>query len=253
MKTIKSNSLPSPFPLTVVTDVPLDKIFSHINPQRLFGKHFGLKGNYQRLIKEKNQKAVKLTQQVKEVQALVIEKNLITPKAVYRFFKIKRNGASLAVLNENEEEIETLTFSRQEPGHGVYLYDYFPDNTPDIAALFCATAGEGIARAAAAYRERAEYTTSHIISILSLECAEALADLLHQRIMAEWGASLPGCRFSPGYPLWPFLDHQLKLFKLLEIKKSIGVTLTDGLMMDPPASVTAMVVKPPETMLKRQE
>ncbi len=47
-------------------------------------------------------------------------------------------------------------------------------------------------------------------------------------------------RFSPGYGDW-LLEEQQKLFRLLDCSKQIGLTLTDGLMMVPTKSVTAVI------------
>lgn len=47
-------------------------------------------------------------------------------------------------------------------------------------------------------------------------------------------------RFSPGYGDWD-LAEQRKLFNLLDCSKKIGLTLTDGMMMVPTKSVTAVI------------
>ena len=47
-------------------------------------------------------------------------------------------------------------------------------------------------------------------------------------------------RFSPGYGDWPLEEQQL-IFKLLNCAKLIGLTLTDGGMMAPIKSVTAVL------------
>ncbi|MBQ7883937.1 MAG: Vitamin B12 dependent methionine synthase activation subunit [Phascolarctobacterium sp.] len=47
-------------------------------------------------------------------------------------------------------------------------------------------------------------------------------------------------RFSPGYGDWD-LAEQRKLFAILECEKKLGLTLTDGLMMAPSKSVTAVI------------
>jgi 5-methyltetrahydrofolate--homocysteine methyltransferase len=54
-----------------------------------------------------------------------------------------------------------------------------------------------------------------------------------------------GQRFSFGYPACPELEDQKKLFKLIQPER-IGIQLTDGCMMEPEASVTAMVFAHPE-------
>lgn len=47
-------------------------------------------------------------------------------------------------------------------------------------------------------------------------------------------------RFSPGYGDWN-LEEQRLLFPVLDCAKRIGLTLTDGLMMAPSKSVTAII------------
>ena len=47
-------------------------------------------------------------------------------------------------------------------------------------------------------------------------------------------------RFSPGYGDFR-LEHQAELFRILEVQKRIGVTLTEHLLMMPSKSVTAVI------------
>ena len=57
-------------------------------------------------------------------------------------------------------------------------------------------------------------------------------------------AKYQGIRVSFGYPACPNLDDQAKLFALLQ-PEDIGVELTDGFMMDPEASVSALAFHHP--------
>ena len=47
-------------------------------------------------------------------------------------------------------------------------------------------------------------------------------------------------RFSPGYGDFA-LDHQKDIFQILECEKRIGLTLTEGNLMMPSKSVTAII------------
>ena len=58
-------------------------------------------------------------------------------------------------------------------------------------------------------------------------------------------AKYQGQRFSFGYPACPDLEDQKKLFALLH-PEEIGIELTEGCMMEPEASVSAMVFAHPE-------
>jgi 5-methyltetrahydrofolate--homocysteine methyltransferase len=64
-----------------------------------------------------------------------------------------------------------------------------------------------------------------------------MADLLDGRYRSV--------RFSPGYASCPDLAHQEAFFALLK-PEQIGLQLTEGHMMDPEASVSALVFHHPE-------
>lgn len=61
----------------------------------------------------------------------------------------------------------------------------------------------------------------------------------------RFSARYQGVRVSFGYPACPDLEDQAKLFRLMQPEK-IGVRLTEGFMMEPEASVSAMVFSHPE-------
>jgi 5-methyltetrahydrofolate--homocysteine methyltransferase len=60
-----------------------------------------------------------------------------------------------------------------------------------------------------------------------------------------FNAEYQGIRVSFGYPACPNLDDQKKLFSLLR-PEQINIQLTEGDMMDPEASVSALVFHHPE-------
>ena len=84
-------------------------------------------------------------------------------------------------------------------------------------------------------------------------------ELIHRQIRDRWGFPDPldfsmqdrfachyqGQRYSFGYPACPEIEDQKKLFGLIQ-PEGIGIQLTDGFMMEPEASVTAMVFAHPE-------
>jgi len=112
---------------------------------------------------------------------------------------------------------------------------------------------------AAAAKEAGEFLASHAIQALAVETAEAAAEWLHHHLRELWGFPDPpglsmkdrfaaryrGKRFSFGYPACPDLDNQTVLWRLLA-PEEIGVHLTEGMMMEPEASVSAMVFHHPD-------
>ena len=124
--------------------------------------------------------------------------------------------------------------------------------------MFAVTCGSGVRERAESLKQRGEYLTSHALQALAIESAEALAEMLHARLRTLWGFPDPadvgvadllkgryrGIRVSFGYPACPNLADQTTLWRLLH-PEQIGVTLTDGFMMDPEASVSALVFHHP--------
>src|SRR5437899_2226866 len=60
--------------------------------------------------------------------------------------------------------------------------------------------------------------------------------------LSNSSARLP---ISFGYPACPRLEDQAQLFRLLEVEEKLGVRRTEGYMMDPESSVSALVFHNP--------
>ena len=109
------------------------------------------------------------------------------------------------------------------------------------------------------WKDKGDYLRSHALQSVALETAEGLAERIHHMMRDTWGypdpadmtmkqrlgARYQGIRVSFGYPACPDLEDQEPLFKLMR-PEDIGVHLTEGFMMEPEASVSAMVFSHPE-------
>jgi len=130
----------------------------------------------------------------------------------------------------------------------------------DNLCVFVTTAGDSVQAKAKELQEKGELLSSHILSALAIEMAEATAEWLHRKIRADWGFADPpeftwqdlirttyrGIRLSFGYPACPNLEDQISLFELLKPQETIGVSLTDEMMMVPESSVSALVFHHPQ-------
>ena len=159
--------------------------------------------------------------------------------------------------------LASFAFPRQTMGERLCLADFIGPRAEagptDSIALLITTAGEGIRERAEDLKARGEYLLCHCLQALAVETAEAAAEWVHRVIRERWGFPDPpdltmtdrfqaryrGKRYSPGYPACPDLADQATIFKLLP-GASIGVELTEGFMMDPEASVSALVFHHPE-------
>ncbi|HZI64252.1 MAG TPA: methionine synthase [Thermoanaerobaculia bacterium] len=234
----------------------LDEVWRYLNPQMVYGKHLGLRGSVTRLEAEGNGKLGKLKEVVAELQELA-RGGAMTARAVWRFLPARAEGDRLLLLDpDGGEPVAAWDFPRQTGG-GLCLADYALDG--DHVGLFVTTAGGGIRERVEAWKHQGEYLRSHAFAALALETAEAAAEWLHRKLRAEWGFPDPpelpvtdvlqaryrGKRYSFGYPACPDLGGQRQLFAALR-PEEIGVQLTEGDMMDPEASVSALVFHHPE-------
>jgi 5-methyltetrahydrofolate--homocysteine methyltransferase len=242
----------------VVRDVPLSHVYPYLNLQMLYGKHLGLRGPVVRLLEEGDAKAAELRAVVEALQAEAAREGLLRPQAVYQWFRARAAGETLTLYAPGGAPVGAFTFPRQADGERLCLTDYARDDRDDAVALFAVTCGAGVRERAAAWKERGDYLRSHVLQALAIECAEATAEWLHARLRTLWGFPDPselsvadklkaryrGLRVSFGYPACPELADQATLWRLLR-PEEIGVALTEGFMMDPEASVSALVFHHP--------
>jgi 5-methyltetrahydrofolate--homocysteine methyltransferase len=252
----------------VLRNVPLEHIYPYVNLQMLLGKHLGLKGAVYRLIEAGDARAREMLTLVEGLQREAAAHRLLRADGVYRFYEARSTGNDL-LLYEGGREVARFDFPRQPTGERLCLADYVRDvasGDADYVALFAVTCGAGVRERAEAWKEAGEYLRSHALQALAIECAEGFAEMLHARLRTQWGFPDPpglsmedrlkgryrGIRVSFGYPACPDLADQRVLFDLLQ-PEQIGLTLTDGLMMDPEASVSALVFHHPEARYFRAD
>jgi 5-methyltetrahydrofolate--homocysteine methyltransferase len=228
--------------------VPLAEIWPHLDLTELFKLQWGVrapdKEAYQKLIREE------FGPKLEALKAEVAAHGWLAPRVVYGYFPCHADGNDLVVLDpvHRREPLARLVLPRQPGERGLCLADWFrEDPGADVAPFQVVTVGAEASRLAEEWNRKGDYARSLFLHGLAVEAAEALAELWHRRVRAELG--LPegqGKRFSPGYPAWPRLEDQRQIWKLLDPRRAIGVSLTTGDQMDPEASTSAIVVHHPD-------
>jgi 5-methyltetrahydrofolate--homocysteine methyltransferase len=239
----------------------LAEVWSYINPFMLYGRHLGYKGNFEKALAEHEAKALELFHNMEQVKREAAR--FMQVKAVWQFFEAERDGNAIHLFAPGDgTPLHTFRFGRQPRENGLCLSDYIldaEDGRRDHLALFVVTAGASIRERSEEFKQAGEFFNAHAIQALAIESAEGAAEWLHRRIREDWGFPDPpsltmhdrftskyrGKRYSFGYPACPNLDDQQGLFALLR-PEDIGVQLTDGMMMDPEASVSALVFHHPD-------
>ncbi|WP_407652050.1 methionine synthase [Aquibacillus koreensis] len=247
----------------VLRDYPVKYIRPYVNMQMLIGKHLGFKGNVIKKVEEGDPKAVALKELVDELLDMCERDGIIKPQAVYQFFPAQASGDHVYIYDKDQQKVlESFHFPRQEQKPYLCLSDFLrtkESGVMDYVAFFSVTAGKGVRELAEKWKNEGDYLRSHAIQAIALELAEGFAERLHQMLRDQWGfpdpqemtmrerfiARYQGIRVSFGYPACPNLDDQAQLFRLIK-PEDIGVELTEEFMMDPEASVSALVFSHPE-------
>jgi 5-methyltetrahydrofolate--homocysteine methyltransferase len=252
-------------------DFDLREIFPYINETALFKNQWQLKTasqeDYARLVETKYRPILK------ELQEEVIASGCFEPKVVYGYFGAQSEGNDTIVYDLPEgwkqgDPVPTeklrFTFPRQTAPDSRHLSisDYFlpkAGGQMDVIAFTCVTIGARASHETQKLFEGGEYTKYLYLHGLSVETAEALAEITHKRVREELGMAgddapkvsdlfhqkYRGSRYSPGYPACPDLEDQTKFFELLHPDQTIGVHLTTGFLLDPEQSTSALVVHHP--------
>ena len=250
--------------LHVLNNHPLEEIFPLINPQMLYVRHLGYKGRFTDDLESGKQAAIELQDSVRRVEDLVLAREDIQANAVMKFFPANSDGQRILIYGtEDTQTAEEFYFGRQSQRDGLCLADYLRpqgDGQVDYIGMFVVSIGNGVRRLAETWMAEGQFLNAHILQALALESAEAFAELLHQQIRQMWGLGDPagttpqdlfrtqyrGKRFSFGYPACPRLEDQQQIFRMLEVPSNLDVELTEGYMMDPESSVSALVFHHPD-------
>ncbi len=269
MSTVRSTKVrtdlpipPAPYLDRKVRDVPqLTELWSYINPFMLYGRHLGYKGNFEKNLAQQEPKALELFHMVESLKEQAV--TYMKAKAVWRFFEAERDGNSIHLFAPGSPApLHTFHFGRQLRENGLCLSDYIlptQSGCRDHLAFFVVTAGAGIRERSEELKNAGRFFEAHALQALAIETAEGCAEWLHRRIREDWGfpdspdmtmqerftSRYRGKRYSFGYPACPNLDDQAGLWELL-LPEEIGCHLTEGMMMEPEASVSAMVFQHPD-------
>jgi 5-methyltetrahydrofolate--homocysteine methyltransferase len=251
----------------VVEDIDLDEVFSFTNETALFKGQW----QYKQGKSSKEDYAKLLEKTVYPKFAAIKEKakkeNLLTPKVVYGYFPCQSEGNDL-IIYQDDAKTEHLRFTfprqplEQRGGKNLCLVDYFAAKDSgeiDVVAFDLVTMGRRASEYAAELFKNDNYTDYLLFHGLSVESAEALAEMWHKRIRTELGFAdgdeaelaklfhqgYQGSRYSFGYPACPNLEDQTKLFELLKPER-IDVELSEEFQLHPEQSTSAIIIHHPQ-------
>ena len=251
----------------VVENIDLDEIFAFVNETALFKGQWqykqgkSSKEDYAKLLRDKVRPAYE------ELKSRSKRENLLQPKVVYGYFPCQSRGNDLIIYND-DLHTERLRFEfprqpqEQRGTKHLCLADYFASvesGRMDVVAFDLVTMGHRATEYSNELFKADNYTDYLLFHGLSVESAEALAEMWHKRIRTELGFAgndakelnklfhqgYQGSRYSFGYPACPNLEDQTKIFELIQPAR-IGVELTEEFQLEPEQSTSAIVIHHPE-------
>ncbi|MBM3798143.1 MAG: methionine synthase, partial [Acidobacteria bacterium] len=171
----------------------LAEVQSYINPFMLYGRHLGFKGNFEKLLAERDPQALALYNDVEEIKREAA--SFMKARGVWRYFEAERDGNAVHLFEAGAATpVHTFEFGRQPRENGLCLSDYIlpaKNGRRDQMALFVVTAGEGVRERSEEAKAAGSYLNAHALQALAIETAEGAAEYLHRRIREEWGFADP--------------------------------------------------------------
>jgi 5-methyltetrahydrofolate--homocysteine methyltransferase len=212
--------------------------------------------------------AQKLFHDAKTLLDRVIRENWFRAEAVYGFWPAESNNADTITVQTESGEVK-LEMLRQQLKKAVgqptfSLADFIRPTQAggnDYIGSFAVTIHDAQKHIQAFADEQDEYNKI-IVQILADRMVEALAEYLHEQVRKDfWGydaaetlsnedliwEKYAGIRPAPGYPACPDHTEKLKLFSMLNATENVGITLTESLAMNPPASVCGWYIAHPDS------
>ncbi|HMT07953.1 MAG TPA: methionine synthase [Pyrinomonadaceae bacterium] len=251
----------------VVEITDLTKVFDFVNETALFKGQWQYKQGRKTPEEYAEIVANEVRPRYERLKAEAIRDKLLEAKLVYGYFPCNSDGNDLIIWNDDlKTERMRFTFPRQpieqRGGKNLCLADYFHsagEKVTDTVAFQLVTMGRKASEHSAKLFKADNYTDYLLFHGLSVESAEALAEMWHKRVRAELGIAAndapemaklfhqgyQGSRFSFGYPACPNLEDQTKLFELLDPSR-IDVELTEEFQLDPEQSTSAIIIHHPE-------
>jgi 5-methyltetrahydrofolate--homocysteine methyltransferase len=201
---------------------------------------------------------------LREQLALAKAQNILIPSVAYRYFPANGDGDDLVIWTDESRTTERTRFHypRQQAEPWLCIADFFrPIESGDVdyAAFSIVTMGSRVSEVTAELFKENKYQDYLLLHGLSVEMAEALAEMWHRRVREEMGYAdedgptlaglfrqqYRGGRYSWGYPACPDLEDNAKVWELLGAER-IGVVVGEGYQYHPEQTTSAIVCHHPQ-------
>ena len=255
--------LPDKFGVKCFESISLNKLVTYIDWAPFFHA-WELHGSFPKILEDNiiGNEAKKLFSDAKKMLDKIVSEKLLIAKGIYGLYPAKSKLEDVIIKSENI----SFKFPRQLLDKGknpnFCLADYISAEKDDAIGLFAVTAGHGLEEIVAKYENNLDDYNSIMVKVLADRLAEAAAEWMHEYVRKiGWGYAkdetsnltdllkekYEGIRPAPGYPACPSHMEKDKIWKLLNVEKSIGISLTESRAMLPTASVSGYYFSHPNS------
>jgi 5-methyltetrahydrofolate--homocysteine methyltransferase len=248
--------------ITLFKEYPLEALVDYINWSYFFHE-WRLNGKFPAIFNDplKGEEAAKLFADAQQMLELIVKEKWILANGTAGIFPANAVGEDIEVYSPEAPDKLLTTFhflrnqQQQENKPNYCLSDFIApkkSGLTDYIGCFAVTAGIGIEKKVNEFENAHDDYGSIMLKILADRLAEAFTELLHLKVRKElWGyakdenlslselqlGKYHGIRPAPGYPACPDHSEKVEIFKLLNVTKNTGISLTETFMMNPAASV----------------
>ncbi|MFB9225133.1 methionine synthase [Paracoccus cavernae] len=264
-------AVPTFFGPRVIDDFDLAEIARYIDWTPFF-QTWEMKGVYPRILEDAHQgeAARQLFADAQAMLKRIIDERWFQPRAVVGFWPANRKGDDIQLWQDEAREsplavLHTLRqqVTKRDNRPNVALADFVaPEGLRDYVGGFVVTTGPEEQAIADRYKAEGDDFSAILVQALADRFAEALAEMLHQRVRRDYWGYAPqesfapaelvaepyeGIRPAPGYPAQPDHTEKETLFALLGATEATGVELTESMAMWPGASVSGLYIGHPDS------
>ncbi|WP_288239310.1 methionine synthase [uncultured Prochlorococcus sp.] len=241
-------------------DIDLNKLIFYLDTKALFSGQWQIKKGKNQSVDEYNNYLDSYAKPLLDKWLeTIIEKKLISPKAVYGYFKCGRKDNSIFLFdNKSLNKISQFNFPRQKSGNNLCIADFYcdlkNDKPIDIFPMQAVTMGDIASEYSQKLFKEDKYSDYLLFHGLTVQLAEALAEYVHALIRIECGfrseepeknreilaQKYRGARYSFGYPACPKVSDSNIQLSLLDAKR-INLTMDESEQLHPEQSTTAII------------
>ncbi len=241
-------------------DIDLNKLIFYLDKKALFSGQWQIKKGKNQSVDEYNNYLDSYAKPLLDKWLdTIIEKKLISPKAVYGYFRCGRKDNSIFLFDEKSlNKISQFNFPRQKSGNNLCIADFYcdlkNDKPIDIFPMQAVTMGDIASEYSQKLFKEDRYSDYLLFHGLTVQLAEALAEYVHAIIRIECGfrteepdknkeilaQKYRGTRYSFGYPACPKVSDSNIQLLLLDAKR-INLTMDESEQLHPEQSTTAII------------